>query len=40
MEDAESKTRNIQRKLGKVDSLPFNNSTEEIEINSENNEEE
>ena len=40
MEDAESKTRNIQRKLGKVDSLPINNSTEEIEINSENNEEE
>ncbi len=40
MEDAESKTRNIQRKLGKVDALPFNNSTEEVEMNSENNEEE
>ena len=32
MEDAESKTRNIQRKLGKVDSLPFNNGDEEVEI--------
>lgn len=31
MEDAESKTRNIQRKLGKVDSLPFSEQEEKIE---------
>ena len=37
MEDAESKTRNIQRKLGKVDALPFN-ETMEIEIKDDKNE--
>ena len=34
MEDAESKTRNIQRKLGKVDALPFTDNSQ-IEIKEE-----
>ena len=37
MEDAESKTRNIQRKLGKVDALAYNQ--EEIVIPDDEGEE-
>ena len=39
MKDAESKTRNIERKLNKVDSLAYSNSQDILPISAESSEE-